>query len=100
MNNYVNEKLNKFNEEIKNKRIAIIGMGVSNKPLIDYFYNHGAKVTAFDNREKDKIDSDIIASLDKANANYYFGANSLEHLVGFDYIFRSPSCRPDTPEIV
>ena len=100
MSTYVNEKLKKFNNDIKDKRIAIIGVGVSNKPLIDYFYNHGAKVTAFDNRDKEKIDSDIIAKLDKYNMNYYFGENSLEHLIGFDYIFRAPSCRPDTQEIV
>src|SRR5699024_1525705 len=56
--------------------------------------------TAFDNRDKEKIDSDITTKLDNYNMNYYFGKNSLEHLIGFDYIFRAPSCRPDTPEIV
>ena len=34
---FVNEKLNKFNEDVKGKKIAIIGLGVSNMPLIDYF---------------------------------------------------------------
>ena len=84
MDTYINEKLLKFNKDIENKKIAIIGLGVSNKPLIDYFYNHKAKVTAFDNRDKEKIDLDIIEKLDKYNMNYYFGENALDHLVGFD----------------
>ena len=34
---FVNEKLNRFNEDVKGKKIAIIGLGVSNMPLVDYF---------------------------------------------------------------
>lgn len=98
--NYVNKKLVEFNNEIKNKRIAVIGLGVSNIPLIDYFYAHGANVVAFDNRNKENIDFSVIQKLEDYNMLYYLGENSLEHLIGFDYIFRSPSCRPDIPEIV
>lgn len=98
--NYVNKKLVEFNNEIKNKRIAVIGLGVSNIPLIDYFYAHGANVVAFDNRSKENIDFSVIQKLEDYNMLYYLGENSLEHLIGFDYIFRSPSCRPDIPEIV
>lgn len=42
---YVNEKLEKFEEYLNGKKVAIIGMGVSNIPLLDYFYNKNAKVT-------------------------------------------------------
>lgn len=98
--NYVNKKLVEFNNEIKNKRIAVIGLGVSNILLIDYFYAHGANVVAFDNRSKENIDFSVIQKLEDYNMLYYLGENSLEHLMGFDYIFRSPSCRPDIPEIV
>ena len=31
---------------------------------------------------------------------FYFGKNYLENLVGFDIIFRSPSCLPTTPELM
>ena len=98
--NYVNKKLVEFNNEIKNKRIAVIGLGVSNIPLIDYFYAHGANVVAFDNRSKENIDFSVIQKLEDYNMLYYLGEDSLEHLIGFDYIFRSPSCKPDIPEIV
>lgn len=97
---YFNEKLNEFNKNIKGKRIAVIGLGVSNKPLIHYLFNLGAKISVFDNREKDKIDEDIWNSIIELDLPYYIGKDYLKNLVGFDYIFRSPSCRPDLPEIV
>lgn len=96
---YINKKLNEFNENIKGKKVAIIGLGVSNKPLIEYLYSLGAKITVFDNREQEKIDTDIWDKVTKYNLKYYLGEGYLDNLKGFDYIFRSPSCRPDLPEI-
>lgn len=96
---YINKKLNEFNENIKGKKVAIIGLGVSNKPLIEYLYSLGAKITVFDNREQEKIDADIWDKVTNYNLKYYLGEGYLTNLKGFDYIFRSPSCRPDLPEI-
>ena len=96
---YKNEKLEKFNESVKNKKIAIIGLGVSNIPLLDYFYNLKAKVTVFDNREKQMIPEEIMKKISKYSFNYVFGKDNLSKLVGFDIIFRSPSCMPNIPEL-
>lgn len=96
---YTNKKLNEFNENIKGKKVAIIGLGVSNKPLIEYLYNLGAIITVFDNRTQEKIDEYIWNKVVEYNLKYSVGENYLSKLVGFDYIFRSPSCRPDLPEI-
>lgn len=96
---YTNKELNEFNENIKGKKVAIIGLGVSNKPLIKYLYNLGAIITVFDNRTQEKIDEDIWNKVVEYNLKYSVGENYLSKLVGFDYIFRSPSCRPDLPEI-
>ena len=96
---YFNEKLNEFNKNIKEKKVAIIGLGVSNKPLIEYLYNLGAKITVFDNREQEKIDEDIWSKVVEYNLQYSLGEDYLKKLKGFDFIFRSPSCRPDLPEI-
>ena len=96
---YKNDKLEKFNESVKNKNIAIIGLGVSNIPLLDYFYNLGSKVTVFDNREQDKIPEEIIKKLNTYSFKYEFGKDNLKKLIGFDIIFRSPSCMPNIPEL-
>ena len=96
---FVNEKLEEFNNYIKNKRVAIIGLGVSNLPLIDHLYNLGANITLFNNKSIDKLDSNILDKIYEKKLEYSFGENYLSKLVGFDVIFRSPSCRPDLPEI-
>lgn len=97
--NFVNKKLQEFEAYIKGKKVAIIGLGVSNIPLLDYLYKLSAQVSIFDKREKDALDKQAQNKIEQYNFTLYSGKNSLEFLKGFDIIFRSPSCRPDTPEV-
>ena len=97
---FKNQKLEKFEEHIKNKKIAVIGVGVSNIPLIDYLFEKEAKVTIFDDREEEKISKDILDKIKKYKFDYYFGKRNLDNLHGFELIFRSPSCLPTKPELV
>ena len=97
--NYHNEKLEEFNRFIDGKKVAIIGMGVSNIPLLDYFYEKHSKVTVFDNRNIEQIDKNIIGKIEQYNFEYFFGEDNLKNLKGFDIIFRSPSCMPFIKEI-
>ena len=57
---FENSKLEEFNNYLDGRRVAIIGLGVSNIPLIEYMHEVGAEVVVFDNRDIDKIDSEII----------------------------------------
>ena len=91
---YVNKKLEDFESNVRGKKVAIVGLGVSNIPLIDYFYEKKANVSIFDNRTIDKIDNDIATKIEKYNFKYFGGKNNLENLKGFDIIFRSPSAMP------
>ena len=52
---YKNKELEDFESKLKNQKIAVIGLGVSNIPLIDYLYQKNANVTVFDDREERKI---------------------------------------------
>lgn len=47
----------------------------------------------------DAIDKDSIAKVEQYGMKLFVGENYLKNLNGFDIIFRSPSCRPDLPEI-
>lgn len=96
---FINTKLEKFNNDLENKKVAIIGLGVSNEPLIDYLYNLQAKISVFDKRPEVKIDKNILKKIEKYNIDKYFGENYLSNLKNFDIILKSPSCRPDLPEI-
>ncbi len=96
---FVNEKLQEFERYIYNKKVALIGLGVSNLPLIDYFTDKGAKVSVFDKRNIDEIDKEILNKITARCANFSFGEHNLISLIGFDLILRSPTCRPDIPEL-
>ncbi len=97
---YRNQKLKEFEKYIKGKKVAVIGLGISNIPLIDYFYHLGAKVSFFDKRAIEKLEADIVEKIKQYGFNLFTGEDNLSNLQGFSVIFRSPSCRPDTPEIV
>ena len=96
---YKNKKLEEFNKNLFNKKVAIIGLGVSNIPLIDYMYDKKAKVTVFDDREEEKIPKEIINKIKKYKFETSFGKDNLSKLKEFDIIFRSPSCMPTKPEL-
>ena len=100
MNTYINHALEEYNKSLENKKIAVIGVGVSNIPLLEYFYNNKANVTVFDNKTLDKLDQNVIELIKKYNIDYSLGENNLSKLKGFDIIYRSPSCRPDRPELI
>ena len=97
---YKNHKLENFEQKLKNKKVAVIGLGVSNIPLIDYLKEKKANVTVFDDREQEKIDENILQKVEEYKFKYFFGKGNLENLKGFDLIFRSPSCLPTKNELV
>lgn len=96
----MNEKLEEFEAYLKNRRVAIIGLGVSNVPLLEYMHEKGAIVTTFDNRNIEDIPKDVFDKLKEYEVKYVFGKEALKELEGFDIIFRSPSCMPTIPELV
>ncbi len=96
---YCNKKLEEFNHYIAGKKIAILGIGVSNLPLLDYFYEKKARVTVFDNRSVEEMDKNIMGKIEQYRFSYFLGKDNLEHLKGFDLIFRSPSAMPFKKEI-
>ena len=94
-----NKKLEEFNDYIRFRKIAVIGLGVSNIPLLDYLYEKKARVTVFDQRNIDNIPKEIIDKITNYSFEISLGENYLEKLKGFDLIFRSPSCLPTVPEL-
>ncbi len=97
---YLNQKLDEFNEYLKNRKVAIIGLGVSNIPLIDYLRKYKADVTVFDKRTIEDIDKSVMDKVVEYGMEFSIGRYYLSKLKGFDLIFRSPSCLPNTPELV
>lgn len=96
---YKNKKLEEFNEYIRFRKVAVIGLGVSNLPLLEYLYNKKAQVTVFDERTLEEIPEETINKINTYEFDTFFGKNCLENLNGFNVIFRSPSCLPTRPEL-
>lgn len=94
-----NEKLIEFEKYIIGKKVAIIGLGVSNLPLIDYFHEKKSIVTVFDEREITQIPKEILDKITNYAMEMSFGKNYLAKLVNFDLILRSPSCLPTRKEL-
>lgn len=87
------EKKEYFKDYIKSKNIAVIGLGKSNLPLINFLLKFTDKITAFDKLDKDNI-KDIVESLSKKGVSFSLGENYLENLKGFDIIYKTPGMHP------
>ncbi len=87
----------RFFEQIKGKKIAMCGIGISNTPLILNFLNMGAKVYACDRRTRELI-GDTANEIEKAGAELRLGENYLDNLE-VDIIFRTPGMNWNLPEL-
>lgn len=91
---------NEFKEFIKNKKVAVVGIGVSNIPLINYLVALGAKVTALDKKTIDKLDKSVVEDFNSKDVQLILGESYLDDLTGFDVVFKTPSMRIDNPAFV
>lgn len=90
-------KLSDYIASVKDKSIAVIGLGVSNMPLIRLLLENGCKVTARDRSPREKIEEKAV-ELERSGARLYLGDEYLKDL-SENVIFRTPGLRPDLPEI-
>ena len=89
--------LNEYIESLRGKRIGVLGIGVSNLPLIELLCSHGMDVTACDMRTREKM-GDEAARLEKLGAKLKLGPDYLEGL-DHDVLFRTPGLMPFDPHL-
>lgn len=87
-----------FKKFIKDKNVAVVGIGVSNIPLIDFLVGLGAKVTAFDKKNIEKL-KEVVDKYQCKGVKFELGEGYLSNLHGFDVIFKTPSMRIDSKEL-
>ena len=68
-----------FFEQMKGKRIAFCGAGISNTPLILSFLEKGARVYVCDRRTREQL-GELADKLENAGAELRLGENYLEKL--------------------
>lgn len=96
----MNKKYQEFINYLKTKKIAIIGAGVSNLPLIKILKKENCDITLFDKKELNQMEENTYKYITDNNIKTSLGDNYLEGLFGFDVIFRSPSFLPTNKYLV
>ena len=89
--------LHEYIEDMRGKRIAIIGIGVSNTPLLKLLAAEGLRVAACDKRTREQMGQQA-EDLERLGCELHLGPDYLKDLEA-DVIFRTPGLRPDVPEI-
>ena len=88
------KSFSEFKEFIKGKKVGVVGIGVSNIPLIHFLVELQATVTAFDKKTYSLL-GNVALDFEKKGVELVLGENYLDNLMGFDVIFKTPSMRID-----
>ena len=89
--------LQAYLDSIKHKTVAVVGIGVSNTPLIRMLLREGIAVTACDKRTREQL-GQVAGELEGLGACLKLGEDYLDGL-DQDIIFRTPGLRPDVPQL-
>ena len=78
------------------KRVAVVGLGISNLPLLSFLAKRGYTVTARDQKDKEAFAS-LLPEWEALGIEPILGDRYLDDFFE-DVIFRSPGIRPDLPQ--
>ena len=84
--------LHDYLENLKGKRVAVIGVGISNQPLLRLLLDAGIDVTACDRKDRTAL-GQLGDDLEKLGCKLRLGPDYLEGL-DQDVIFRTPGLHP------
>ena len=80
------------------KKIAVLGLGVSNRPLVRLLLEFGCDVTGCDRTPREKLDQEVL-DLESAGCKLSLGEGYLDGIHA-DLVFRTPGMHPGNPAIV
>ena len=84
-------------ENLRGKRVAVLGLGVSNRPLVRLLLEFGCIVSGGDRTEREKLDAEVL-ELEKLGCKLYLGEHFYEEMTA-DVAFRTPGMHPDSPAV-
>lgn len=91
-------KIENFFNDLKTKKVAFIGTGVSHNDLIRLFLKKGISVTILDRKTKDKFE-DLYNEFSSLGADFILGDEYLDSLNKFDVVFRTPGMYFNNPAL-
>ncbi len=82
-----------FKSSIMGKRIAVLGLGISNIPAIEFLSDRGALVIGCDKRTADKFDAKSFNKIKENTMELHLGEDYLDYLDNADIIIKSPGIK-------
>ena len=83
---------------LRGKRIAVMGLGVSNRPLVRLLLSFGCDVTGCDRTPREKLEDEVL-ELEQAGCKLSLGDTYLDNITA-DVVFRTPGMHPGNPALV
>lgn len=90
--------IREYLEELRGHRVTVIGMGVSNIPLIKMLLRSEVQVTVRDKAPRERVE-ELAQELESLGAELILGEDYLRS-IHEDVIFRTPGLSPNTTELV
>ena len=87
----------RYFNSLQGKKIAVLGLGVSNRPLVRLLLEFGCQVTGCDKTPREKLDEEVLL-LERAGCALRVGEGYLDGLEA-DVVFRTPGMHPGNPAI-
>ncbi len=90
-------KVDQYFQDLRGKKIAVLGLGVSNRPLVRMLLSSGCTVIGCDKTPREKTDNEVL-ELEALGCTLRLGDNYLDDLAA-DLVFRTPGMHPDNPAL-
>ena len=88
---------NEYFTSLKEKKIAVLGLGVSNRPLVRLLLEFGCDVTGCDRTPREKLDAEVL-ELERQGCKLSVGDGYLDGLDA-ELVFRTPGMHPGNPAL-
>lgn len=96
----MNQKFEEYKKYLLGKKVAAIGLGISNRPLLRYLAKLGVTIAGFDKYSYAQLKDFVDEFEGYDNVTFYLGDDNLRNLHGFDIIYKTPAMRPDIEAFV
>ena len=93
----MNCAFDRYFASLKDKKIAVFGLGVSNRPLVRLLLEFGCDVLGCDRTPREKLEEDVL-QLEKLGCKLSVGEDYLEGIQA-DLVFRTPGMHPGNPAL-
>ena len=93
----MNPKVRAWLDTLPGKKILVLGLGVSNRPLVRMLLERGCDVTGCDATPYEQLDDEVL-ELEQRGCRLKTGPDYLRDLSG-DIVFRTPGMHPARPEL-